>query len=76
MRMDFLLKFSKAFSKVHMSVSIDDTSNVGTVSYYHFNNRNMILPSMLNRIIDKILTGIVTGSIAYVKVNRRKAFEF
>ena len=53
MRNEMLFEFSKAFSMCFKYVSVDERDVPGTISNYHFKSKAMILPSVINGIVDK-----------------------
>ena len=75
-RKDLLLKFSKVFSKVIKLVNMKERSTPGTFSNKHFVSRHLSLAVAINTVIDRALANIPSGSMAYTRVNRRKAQEF
>jgi len=76
MRNEMLFKFSKAFSQAVKYVSFEDRSTVGSISYYHFKSKNLVVSSVINKIVDKELQSIPNGDTPQISCNRRKAFEF
>lgn len=76
LRQAMIFNFNKAFHSAIKFVNSEDRNTEGCISYYHFNNKNMIVPSVVNDIVDKQLKSISSGGMARVNINRRKAFVF
>ena len=53
MRNEMLFEFSKAFSMCFKYVSVEERDVPGTISYYHFKSKAMIVPSVINGIVDR-----------------------
>lgn len=54
-RVNFMFKFSVAFSRAVKYVSADDRDIEGSISYQHFNVKSKIMASVINTIVDKSL---------------------
>ena len=76
MRLSLLVKFSKVFSRALKYVTVEDRQVDGTLSSYHYKNKNMVVITAINQIVDRQLEAIPDGSTPEVSVNRRKAMEF
>ena len=57
-------------------VNMKERSTPGTFSNQHFVSRHLSLAVAINTVIDRALANIPSGSMAYTRVNRRKAQEF
>lgn len=59
-----------------MLVDEDDLTHKSSFSYQHFQGKRLVIPSVTNKIVNDMLDDIPSGSMAYVKISRRKAMEF
>ena len=53
MRSSLLIRFSKVFSRALKYVSVEDRQVEGTVSASHYKNRNLVVVTAINQIVDK-----------------------
>lgn len=72
-----LIKFSQAWKELKKITTTSDCNKVGTITNMHVKARNLVLPCVLQPVVDNIL-----GAIDYereepsVKLSRRKAMMF
>jgi len=52
MRNTMLFKFSKAFSRAVKYISSEDRTEVGTISYLHFQSKGLVVSAVINQIVD------------------------
>lgn len=64
------------FSGIIKFINVSERNTPGTLSYLHYNSKEMSLTSVINSMIDKTLDAIPEGGKPEVDVNRRKAFLF
>lgn len=73
MRAELLLNLSKAFSEGFKYIDAKSRTKAGSFSSKHYNLKNHVLPSIINKYVDKKLQGVTPGNVVDIAVNRRTA---